>query len=151
MVIYIIKKQAGNFKNNSSRPLLEKLANNYNWGTIHYTPSGKPCCEVGHLSVTHAQDTLIIAHSEHAIGIDLEKIRPLRSDLIKKLDLNPVNPILNWCQKEALIKLYDDKDYLFKQIKQEHWLEINILDQYCFVVVSNQAISAYEIIEHQID
>ena len=151
MQIHIFKKQTGNFKNNSSKPLLESLAQHNNWGEIRYTQGGKPLSTFGHLSVTHAHDILIIAHSVHPIGIDLEKYRPLQANLIKKLDLNPKWPILSWCQKEAMIKLYDDKTYLFKQIEQEHCLEIDIHEHYCFVVVSNQAIPAYEIIEHHID
>lgn len=150
MQIHVIKKQAGNFRNNSSKPILEELARLNDWGEIHYTLSGKPHCAFGHLSVTHAQDILIIAHSIHPIGIDLEKIRPLQSNLIKKLDLNPRWPILNWCQKEAMIKLYNDKTYLFKQIDQEYCLEIDIQEHYCFVVVSKHVIPTYEIIEHHI-
>ena len=151
MKIFLYQNTVEHFKNNSSSALLKKLAMVYEWGSISYSQNGKPICERGHLSVTHSHAYLIIAHSTQAIGIDLEKIRPLKSELIKKFDLDSENPILSWCLKEALIKLYDDKHYLFKNISTEYWKSLDIDEAYCCVVVSHEPIPAYELIEMKID
>lgn len=151
MKIFITQNTQEHFRNNSSKALLEKLAMLYDWGPIHYSPNGKPLCTNGYLSVSHSLEYLVIAYSIQPIGIDLEKIRPLKDELIKKFDLDPNNPILSWCQKEALIKLYDDKHYLFKNITHEHWQKIEIAKGYCCVIVSNQPLSTYEIIEMKIN
>lgn len=151
MKIFVVQNTKEHFRNNSSKALLEKLTKLYAWGSIHYSPNGKPQCANGFLSVTHSHDFLLIAHSAQDIGIDLEKIRPLKDELIKKFDLDPSNPILSWCQKEALIKLYDDKHYLFKNITSEYWKRIDIDERYCCVVVSNQALPDYEIIEMKVN
>lgn len=147
MKLFVYKNENDHFKNNSSKALLERLALQYNWGHLSYSVNGKPLCENGHLSVTHSHDILIIAHSITPIGIDLEKIRPLKAELIKKFDLDPSNPILAWCQKEALIKLYDDKHYLFKSITHEHWQTIEIDAGYCCVVLSSEALDTIEIMD----
>jgi hypothetical protein len=147
MKLFVYRNENEPFKNNSSRVLLERLARQYDWGHLSYSKDGKPLCENGHLSVTHSHDILIIAHSTNPIGIDLEKIRPLKAELIKKFDLDPSNPILAWCQKEALIKLYDDKHYLFKTITHEHWQTIDIAKGYCCVVLSREALDTIEINE----
>ena len=151
MKIFITQNTQEHFRNNSSKALLEKLTLLYGWGPIDYSPNGKPLCANGHLSVSHSLEYLVIAYSTQPIGIDLEKTRPLKDELIKKFDLDPTEPILSWCQKEALIKLYDDKHYLFKNITNEHWQTIEIAKGYCCVIVSNQPLPTYEIIEMKIN
>ena len=151
MKIFIVQNTQEHFRNNSSKALLEKLTKLYGWGQINYSPNGKPLCEKGYLSVSHSLDFLVIVHNNHPIGIDLETIRPLKDELIKKFDLDPNNPILSWCQKEALIKLYDDKHYLFKNITSEYWQTIDIDDRFCWVVVSNQVLPDFELIEMKIN
>lgn len=151
MKIFIVQNTQEAFKNNSSKALLEQLTKLYGWGPLHYSSNGKPLCEKGFLSVSHSLDFLVIVHNNHPIGIDLEKIRPLKDELIKKFDLDPNNPILSWCQKEALIKLYDNKHYLFKNITSEYWQTIDIDEKYCCVVVSKQALPDYELIEMKIN
>ena len=147
MKIFRYRNTVEHFSNNSSKGLLKKLATQFDWGSIRYSPNGKPLCANGFLSVTHCLDYLVIAYSTHDIGIDLEKIRPLKSEVIKKFDLDPENPILTWCLKEALIKLYDDKHYLFKNITHEHWQRIDLDEAYCFVVVSKEPLQPYEVID----
>ncbi len=151
MKIFINQNTQEHFRSNSSKALLEKLTKIYDWGSINYSPNGKPLCANGYLSVSHSLEYLVIAYSAQPIGIDLEQIRPLKDELIKKFDLDPINPILSWCQKEALIKLYDDKHYLFKNITYEHWQTIEIAKGYCCVIVSNQPLPTYEIIEMKIN
>lgn len=54
------------------------------------------------------------------VGIDIEKIRPLAANLIKKyqLDQKPLYPISAWTQKEAVFKVIgEDNLNAIKQIQ----------------------------------
>ena len=59
-------------------------------------------------SITHSQQCIACAISPHsAIGVDVEKIRKLSSNVINKYRLHSdhISPITAWTQKEAVLKV----------------------------------------------
>lgn len=141
MNIYAIKRINNPWKNNSSHEIVTKLGETNNWGKLYTLDSGKPMIENGYISVSHSQNLLVIAQGENEIGIDCEAIRSLHPALIKKLNLNSTNPILDWCTREALIKLLDDKHYLLKMDTTSFFIEEVLVDAaFCVVLASYQTI-----------
>jgi hypothetical protein len=105
------------FKAKSSKRYLEALVKDQAWGSLSFSYEGKPLISNGFVSVTHARNHMVIAYdAQQAIGIDLEYPREISASLIQRLKLDPKNPLLSWCKKEALIKLLDDKTALFKPL-----------------------------------
>lgn len=147
MEIYVIQHLNTFWKNNQSHSLIEKLSNQYDWGNLTYTISGKPIIDNGFISVSHSKDLLIIGHHTHEIGLDCEYIRPISDALINKLNLNPKNPILDWCKRESVIKLLDDKSYLIKkEFSNIYFKEITLNPEFCIVLSSKQLIDQLDII-----
>jgi phosphopantetheinyl transferase len=90
---------------------------------------------------------MIIGHHDQEIGIDCEYIRPLNTVLIQKLHLDQNNPILDWCKRESVIKLLDDKTYLLKkELNDIYFKEITLNPKFCIVLSSKQAIDTYDIV-----
>lgn len=117
MLIIHLFHPTQDFKAKSSKTYLEALVKDQAWGSLSYSKDGKPLVSKGYVSVTHARNHMVIAYdAQQAIGIDLEYPREISSSLIKRLSLDPTNPLLSWCKKEALIKLLDDKTVLFKPL-----------------------------------
>jgi 4'-phosphopantetheinyl transferase len=99
------------------------------WGRVHqvavneqpfflYNEYGAPYIEGGpYFSISHCKSGIAVAVCETPIGIDIETVRSLKSDLIRKTMSKPeqeyiissANPevefIRLWTQKEALLKL----------------------------------------------
>jgi len=58
-----------------------------------------------------------------------------------------LNPILDWCKRESVIKLLDDKSYLLKKELNEYYFEtVSFNPLLCIVLASNKAIPTIEII-----
>lgn len=60
-------------------------------------------------SISHSQECICCALSNNtAIGIDVEKTRPLTASIISKYQLkhNDILPITAWTQKEAVLKVF---------------------------------------------
>jgi len=147
MEIYAIYKLNSIWKNNSSKEILIKLSEMKQWGLPNYLETGKPTLSDAYISVTHSNDLLIIAYAKQEIGIDCEKIRPIQETLINKLQLDPINPILDWCKRESIIKLLDDKQYLLKKELNDYFFtEITLNSSYCIVVSSKSIINHYSVI-----
>jgi phosphopantetheinyl transferase len=147
MEIYVIYKSNSTWKNNSSKEVLLKLSEKYLWGNIEYLETGKPTVSNAYISVTHSNTLLIIAYANQEVGIDCEMIRPVQESLIKKLQLDINNPILDWCKRESIIKLLDDKQYLLKkELNNYFFKEISLNPNYCVVLSSKTNISNYTII-----
>jgi 4'-phosphopantetheinyl transferase len=96
---------------------------------IEYNEGGKPFLAGSdfHISVTHTEDLAAVIISRNAmVGIDMEKIRP-RVAKVKDRFLNPAELAsinkdreleqltLAWCAKEALYKLYGDRNLDFRE------------------------------------
>jgi len=96
---------------------------------VEYDQSGKPFLAGSdfHISVTHTEDLAAVIISRHArVGIDIEKIKPRiekvrdkflhteESSFIKKgKELEQLT--LAWCAKEALYKLYGQRNLDFRE------------------------------------
>ena len=92
--------------------------------TLHLTPTfiyneyGAPFIEEGpYFSISHCKSGIAVAVSDQPIGIDIETIRPLKIELVKKT-MNPIEQeviLANtqpdwaftrlWTKKEAFLKL----------------------------------------------
>lgn len=95
---------------------------------VAYDSSGKPYLAGSgfHISVTHSRDlAAVIISRKGRVGIDIEKIRPRiarvrekfldeqENALIADEDLETLT--LGWCAKEALYKLYGEKNLDFRK------------------------------------
>lgn len=146
MIIYVIKNQNEIWKKHSSKQVLNALANTYHWGIPYYLDSGKPMLENGYISVSHSNEYMLFAYAHQPIGIDCEQIRPIQESLIDKLNLDKVNPIIDWCKREAIVKLLDDPSYMMKKDIDNFYFKEIILDpQYYIILVSNQKIDEIEV------
>ncbi|HET6785289.1 MAG TPA: hypothetical protein VFH18_04660 [Erysipelotrichaceae bacterium] len=147
MLIYVIYRSNSLWKNNQSQGILDDLSKLYHWGTLKYSKTGKPMVDNGYISVSHSKNLLVVAHHIHEIGIDCEYIRPLSNVLIEKLHLDSIHPLLDWCKRESVIKLLDDKTYLLKkELNDIFFEEITFNPDFCIVLSSKSKIESYEII-----
>lgn len=101
--------------------LLQLLASTY---TLHSTPTflyneyGAPSIKNGpYFSISHCKSGIAVAVSKQPIGIDIETVRPLKVDLVKKT-MNPLEQeaiffdtqpdwafTRLWTRKEAFLKM----------------------------------------------
>ena len=101
--------------------LLQLLASTY---TLHSTPTflyneyGAPSIKNGpYFSISHCKSGIAVAVSKQPIGIDIETVRPLKVDLVKKT-MNPLEEEVIffdtqpdwaftrlWTRKEAFLKM----------------------------------------------
>jgi len=93
-----------------------------------YDPSGKPILTGSdlHISVSHTEDLAAVIISRKArVGIDIEKIKPriikVKEKFLNDLELSSIKKenqleqlTLAWCAKEALYKLYGQRNLDFK-------------------------------------
>ena len=144
MKIFIIQNEISNWKNNSSKELMVKLSQKYNLETPFYLDTGKPVLHNGYVSISHSNQFLLIIYSDKPVGIDCEIIRPIQKALIDKLNLDPINPIIDWCKREAVIKLMDDKSYLLKKELNEFYFQsISFNPSLCIMIASKNEINQY--------
>ena len=107
--IYVVKSIDYNDKTDFIKFILKKYynINDYN---IFYNKYGKPYIDCNlYINWSDSKDYLALAISYDEIGIDIEKIRPFPTILIKEL-INDKEKYLNnnylevWVQKEAYLK-----------------------------------------------
>lgn len=147
MKLFVIQRINAYWRNNQSQAILEKLAILNQWGQLNYSETGKPFIENGYISVSHSNNLLVIAHHTIEIGLDCEYIRPLSNALIQKLQLDSINPLLDWCKREAIIKLLDDKTYVLKkELIDFHFTEITLDSNFCIVLASKYLVDTYDVI-----
>lgn len=93
---------------------------------ISYRPSGRPVIEEGHISISHARNTIVIAHCPNKIpGVDIEFFSPkierikhkfLASSEEQFLDKDPtLHLTIIWSLKEAIYKMKDQAGLIFKE------------------------------------
>jgi len=146
MKLFIIQNIEANWKNNSSKQIVFDLAHKFNLEIPEYLESGKPVLNFGYISISHSNQFLVIIYSNQPIGIDCEIIRPIQQSLIDKLNLDPINPILDWCKRESIIKLLDDKSYLLKKELNDYYFKtIPFNPLLCIVLASTKPISDIQI------
>lgn len=147
MKLFVIQRINAYWRNNQSQAILEKLAVFNQWGQLKYSETGKPYIKNGYISVSHSNNLLVIGHYSNEIGLDCEYIRPLSNALIQKLQLDSNNPILDWCKREAIIKLLDDKTYVLKkELNDFHFIEVTLDSNFCIVLASKDLINTYDVI-----
>lgn len=110
---------------------------------VHYLETGKPVLEDGHISISHSQQTIIVAYSKlYFIGVDIEyykekihriKHKFLADDEYVLLETNDLKELTSiWSIKEAVYKLMNLPGLLFneniivKSTKNKPILEISI-------------------------
>lgn len=123
------------------------------WGRIHqeipttqpiflYNEHGAPSIENGpYISISHCKNGIAVAVSNKPIGIDIEVVKPLKEELVRKtmnpkeqeLILQDEQPdwqfIRLWTQKEAYLKMIgtgilSDLHHTLDQKEKINWLEI---------------------------
>ena len=92
---------------------------------IDYNQFGKPYLSNGtELSISHAGDYAVIAlNSEKKCGIDIEKISAkverIKNKFLNSTELETTTSLealtIFWCAKEALYKLYGEKEIIFNE------------------------------------
>ena len=127
---------------------------------LHPTPSflyneyGAPSIEDGpYFSISHCKSGIAVAVSNQPIGIDIEAVRPLKVDLVKKT-MNPLEQeaILSapqpdwaftrlWTRKEAFLKMkgtgiISDLHEVLSDIDGLEWLQMDnqLLNYTCCIV-----------------
>lgn len=93
--------------------------------TIHYNKFGKPFLVNGvEISVSHANEyAAITLNTEKKCGIDIEKIsakvEKIKHKFLNEKELALANSLEKltafWCAKEALYKLYGEKELIFNE------------------------------------
>lgn len=91
------------------------------------------------LSVSHSANVMAIAIANQDIGIDLEKNRDIKTEVIDRVKLDEDQPLVDWCRREALIKLLNDHDYLFKPAPEGTcFTQLEVFDGFTCVLASFQ-------------
>ncbi len=144
MQLYAIVKTQGRWSNGSSEAILRKLCELIDLKDVLVYTSGKPhfLNDKLFVSVSHSENLMVIAFDSTEIGIDLEKNRDIKKEVIDRVILNEKDPLLDWCQREATIKLYNDPEYLFKKAPSETYFKTEqIYDGFTCVIASKKPVS----------
>ncbi len=139
MIIYVLLKKQGAWSNGSSETIIKKLCTLIDFKDELVFHQGKPIFlnSKTFLSVSHSSNLMVIALAEQPIGIDLEKNRLLNTALVSRMHLDVKEPLLDWCQREATVKLTNDSDYLFKKAPQSTtFIRIDVYDGFTCVLAS---------------
>ena len=137
--------------------LQQLLASTY---TLHSTPTflyneyGAPSIKNGpYFSISHCKSGIAVAVSDQPIGIDIEAVRPLKVDLVKKT-MNPLEQEIIfsdtqpdwaftrlWTRKEAFLKMkgtgiISDLHEVLSDIDGLEWLQMDnkLLNYTCCIV-----------------
>ena len=96
---------------------------------VKYDPHSKPFLDLSkdHISVSHSgKFATVIISKEYQVGIDIEQVHPRLHKVAEKFmspeegghavgDLSTEHLCLHWCAKEALYKLYGERDPDFRE------------------------------------
>lgn len=110
MPLYVLLKKQGSWPNGSSEPVVRALLDLIDLNDKLVYENGRPVLKDSkyHISVSHSDQVMVVAILSQKVGIDIEKNKPVKPEVIKRLSLDPKEPLVDWCTREALIKLYDD-------------------------------------------
>lgn len=86
--------------------------------------TGKWTCDLFDFSLSHSEDYLAIAISDKAVGVDVQKIKPI--DSIKTLILNESESKESIDDLE-LIKIFSKKEAMFKTLNEKFFVPKKIL------------------------
>ena len=116
MDVYVVHKTSGRWPNGSSEPIVKAVLKKARIKSALCYVEGRPSFVEGQLflSVSHSNALMVIALAQQPIGIDLEVRKPIKAEVIQRLALDPKDPLMDWCRREAAIKLYDEPLYLMK-------------------------------------
>ena len=139
MQLYVLEKTQGHWSNGSSKEMLLKLCDLIQLKETLVYDQGKPLFlnSSTFISVSHSANVMVIAFAKTEIGIDLEKNRDIKKEVIERVNLDEAHPLVDWCQREATIKLYNDSEYLFKKAPSETCFRVeDIFDGFTCIVAS---------------
>jgi hypothetical protein len=84
---------------------------------------------------------MVVAIANQPLGIDVELHRTIEPGVIERLRLNPNNPLLDWCSREAAIKLHQDPNRLLSAEHPDTVLtEVDLSDKSTCVVATHDPI-----------
>jgi len=139
MDVYLLHKKQGRWPNGSSEPIVRSILKKARIkSTLSYL-DGRPVFLESKLflSVSHSGSLMVIALAQQPIGIDLEENKDVKTEVIQRLSLDPASPLIDWCQREAAIKLYNEPLYLMQPIPKETvYQELHVSDDYTCVLAS---------------
>jgi succinyl-CoA synthetase beta subunit len=144
MHLYVLLKQHGRWSNGSSELVVRRLCELIELEDKLVYDQGKPSFIDSNyfLSVSHSDKVMVIVIADQDIGIDIENDKPLNPDLIERLKLDVDYPLIDWCKREAAIKLHNDKEYLYKPIpKETHFKIVDVYDAYTCVIAGTKPLS----------
>lgn len=102
----------------------------------HYAESGKPLVPQGHISISHGENLVGIAHANFSVGLDLQiptkklvraskKFCNLREKKEVEKSNDPMNLLLKiWSTKEAVFKIYGE------HIAFAEGMDVEVLDDW---------------------
>ena len=139
MHLYVLYKKEGHWTNGSSETVVRALCNLIDLHEELVYTNGRPAFinSKFFLSVSHSEKVMVIAIASQPIGIDLEKNKDLKPEVIQRLNLDQNKPLIDWCQREATIKLFNDPDYLLKKAPEGTFFRLeNVYDAFTCVVAA---------------
>ena len=114
MILYVITKQNGAWPNGSSEYVARRVCGLIGLEDHFRYVDGRPLLidSPYHLSVSHSGNAMVVAIANQPLGIDVEMHRSIEPGVIERLKLNAKDPLLDWCSREAAIKLHQDPNRL---------------------------------------
>jgi hypothetical protein len=143
MILYVITKQSGSWPNGSSEYVARRVCGLIGMEDHFRYVDGRPILidSPYHLSVSHSGATMVVAIANQPLGIDVELHRTIEPGVIERLKLNPDNPLLDWCSREAAIKLHQDPNRLLSAEHPDTVLtEVDLSDKSTCVVATHDPI-----------
>lgn len=143
MILYVITKQSGSWPNGSSEYVARRVCALIGMDDQFRYVDGRPILidSPYHLSVSHSGSTMVVAIANQPLGIDVEMNRPLESGVMERLHLDPDHALLDWCSREAAIKLHQDPQRLLSSDHPDTiFTEIDLTDKSTCVVATRDPI-----------
>ena len=143
MILYVITKGHGAWPNGSSEYVARRVCALIGMDDAFRYVDGRPILidSPYHLSVSHSGGTMVVAIAKQPLGIDVELDRAIEPGVIERLKLNPQHPLLDWCTREAAIKLHQDKNRLLTSDHPDTvFTEVDLSDKSTCVIATHEPI-----------
>lgn len=140
MILYVITKQHGSWPNGSSEYVARRVCGLIGMEEHFRYVEGRPILidSPYHLSVSHSGGSMVVAIAKQPLGIDLELDRTIEPAIIERLHLNSEHPLLDWCSREAAIKLHQDPNRLLRADHPDTvFTEVDLSDKSTCVVATH--------------